>query len=101
MVGNDSWFRELAYTARFFGPEEAASHGFISKITDNQTQLDQECMKLAETIASKSPVAINVTKKSIVYSRDHTVQEGLDHIAMMNGAMMQTDDTMTAIKANL
>lgn len=37
-------------------------------------------IKLAEKIASKSPVAIQGSKLSLIYSRDHTVQEGLDHI---------------------
>lgn len=37
-------------------------------------------MDIAKVIASKSPVAVQVTKDSLVYSRDHTVQEGLDHI---------------------
>lgn len=37
-------------------------------------------LDIAHTIASKSPVAVQVTKKALVYSRDHTVQEGLDYI---------------------
>jgi len=37
-------------------------------------------MKIASDIASKSPVGIQMTKRSIVYSRDHTVQDGLNHI---------------------
>lgn len=36
--------------------------------------------ELAASIASKSPVAVQTTKKVLVYSRDHTVQEGLDYI---------------------
>jgi len=34
IVGNDSWTRELAFTARFFSPEEALEKGFLSKVTD-------------------------------------------------------------------
>jgi delta(3,5)-delta(2,4)-dienoyl-CoA isomerase len=45
---------------------------------------------MAKIIASKSPVAINISKKSIIYSRDHSVQEGLNHIALLNGVMLQT-----------
>ena len=30
VVGNDSWTRELAYTARFFTPEEALTQGYVS-----------------------------------------------------------------------
>lgn len=36
--------------------------------------------QIAQDIAAKSPVAVQGTKKSLVYSRDHGVQEGLDHI---------------------
>lgn len=37
-------------------------------------------IETAKEIAAKSPVAVQGTKKSLIYSRDHTVQEGLDHI---------------------
>jgi delta(3,5)-delta(2,4)-dienoyl-CoA isomerase len=37
-------------------------------------------MNIASDIANKSPVGIQMTKRSVIYSRDHTVQEGLDHI---------------------
>ena len=35
-------------------------------------------LQLAEKIASKSPVAVLGSKVNLNYSRDHTVQEGLD-----------------------
>lgn len=31
-------------------------------------------------IASKSPIAVQATKKNIIYSMEHTNQEGLDQI---------------------
>ena len=43
-----------------------------------------EALKLAELIASKSPIAVQATKKSLVYSLDHTNQEGLDQIVRMH-----------------
>ena len=36
---------------------------------------------------------------SIVYSRDHSVQDGLNHIALLNSVMLQTDDMAEAAKA--
>ena len=57
-------------------------------------------MDLAKTISEKSPLAVNITKKSILFSRDHTVQEGLDHIAGINGVMLQTKDCPKAVTAN-
>ena len=58
-------------------------------------------MKLAEQIANKSPVAIDTTKKSLVYSRDHSVAEGLAHIAVLNSVMLQTTDTAVAVGATM
>lgn len=40
----------------------------------------EDVTKIADVIAKKSPVAVQGTKMSMVYSRDHTVQEGLDHV---------------------
>ena len=40
-------------------------------------------LDVAEQIANKSPVAVQGTKISLNYSRDHTVQEGLDHIVRL------------------
>ena len=40
----------------------------------------KEVLLIAEKIAGKSPVAVQGTKISLNFSRDHTVQEGLDHI---------------------
>lgn len=41
-------------------------------------------IELADEIANKSPVAIQGSKLSLIYSRDHSVQEGLDHIVSFN-----------------
>jgi delta(3,5)-delta(2,4)-dienoyl-CoA isomerase len=53
-------------------------------------------MNLANLISSKSPIAVSTSKRSIVYSRDHSVEEGLQHIALLNSSMLQTDDLMIA-----
>lgn len=46
----------------------------------NRDELIKAALKVAEEIASKSPVAVQATKQNLVYSLDHTNQEGLDHI---------------------
>ena len=83
-----------------FDSKEAKENGLVSSVLELPEQALNAARSLAAVIASKSPVAVNITKKSLVYSRDHTVQEGLDHIAMLNGAMLQTVDTQKAISAN-
>ena len=100
VVGNDSWTRELSYTARFFTAQEALEKGFLSKVVDTQEECLQEAIKLATFIATKSPVAVTTTKQSLNYSRDHSVQEGLDHICWLNSVMLQTSDMEKAAMAS-
>ena len=47
VVGNDSWMRELAFTARQFDAEEALRHGLVSNIFANK----EETLKAARKIA--------------------------------------------------
>nr|XP_031836333.1 delta(3,5)-Delta(2,4)-dienoyl-CoA isomerase, mitochondrial isoform X2 [Nomia melanderi] len=99
IIGSDSLVRELVYTARKFTASEALQHGFVSRTFENQESLLEGSMELAKTIASKSPVAVQGSKLSLVYSRDHSVQEGLDHIAMLNQSMLQSEDFANAAMA--
>ncbi|XP_071573272.1 delta(3,5)-Delta(2,4)-dienoyl-CoA isomerase, mitochondrial [Temnothorax nylanderi] len=99
IVGSDSLVRELVYTARKYPATEALESGFINRMLDNEESLLNKSIEVAEDIASKSPVAVQGSKMSLVYSRDHSVQEGLDHIAMQNKAMLQSEDFLNAAMA--
>lgn len=88
VVGNDSWLREVSFTGRTFGAKEAHDKGFVSEVLENKEKLWQRAQELADFISSKSPVATAGIKQSINYSRDHTIQEGLEHIAILNGALL-------------
>lgn len=61
----------------------------------------KDVLDIAETIASKSPVAIQGTKENLVYSRDHTVQEGLDHVVSPRYLNSNQSETSKEIKTNL
>ncbi|KAG5318599.1 ECH1 protein, partial [Pseudoatta argentina] len=99
IMGSDSLVRELVYTARKYPAAEALESGFISRMLDNEESLLNKSIEVAKDIASKSPVAVQGSKMSLVYSRDHSVQEGLDHIAMHNKAMLQSEDFLNAAMA--
>ncbi|XP_067007967.2 delta(3,5)-Delta(2,4)-dienoyl-CoA isomerase, mitochondrial isoform X2 [Anabrus simplex] len=96
---NESLIRELALTGRRFDSTEAKECGLVSQLFEDKDRMIDGAIKLASEIASKSPVATQVTKRSIVFSRDHTVQEGLDHIRDWNMAMLQSEDFMKATMA--
>lgn len=55
-------------------------------------------MQIAVNIASKSPVGVQMTKRSIIYSRDHTVQEGLDHIVSKQALYIYFHEQLVLIK---
>ncbi|KAG0245349.1 protein transport protein S31 [Mortierella sp. GBA43] len=99
VVGNISWVRELCLTARNFDAAEALEHGFISKILPDPAKVVEEAIATAKLIAEKSPVAAIGTKHLLNYSRDHSVQEGLDYTAAWNMVMLTTPDLPAAAAA--
>lgn len=38
-------------------------------------------------------------KQTILYSREHTVREGLQHVKIWNSAFLQSDDLLEAMQA--
>lgn len=80
VIGNQSLVRELCLTARKMKSDEAFAQGLVSQVFSSHEEMIDHALKIAELIATKSPVAVQGTKKSIIYSMDHTNQEGLDQI---------------------
>ncbi|CAI9730031.1 delta3,5-Delta2,4-dienoyl-CoA isomerase, mitochondrial [Octopus vulgaris] len=97
IIGNQSLVRELAYTARAITSDEARDVGLVSRVFDDKAQLIKAVLDIASVIAKKSPIAIQTTKKSLLYSQDHSVQDGLDNIAALNQVMLQSEDLMKSI----
>ncbi|KAG0277839.1 putative enoyl CoA hydratase [Linnemannia gamsii] len=101
VVGNISWVRELCLTGRNFDSKEALEQGFISKVVVDHEAVLAAALATASLIAEKSPVAAIGTKHILNYSRDHTVQEGLDYVATWNQVMLTTPDLPTAAAAQM
>ena len=97
-MGNDSLVRELCLTGGNFNSSEASRIGFVSRVVDNELLLEQS-LKLCNRISSNSPVAVRGTKRSLVYSRDHTVSDGLEQIATHNALALMTNDLGEAFAA--
>ncbi|MCJ1471502.1 hypothetical protein MMC13_000141 [Lambiella insularis] len=101
VVGNYSWVKDIALTARVFGAKEAFRVGFVSDVYPQKNQAIEEGIKWASLVASKSPVAVQGTKEILNYSRDHTVQDGLRYTGVWNSAALMTRDVPTAIAASM
>lgn len=59
----------------------------------------EHVLAIAQAIAGKSPLSIRGSKQVIMYSREHSVADGLDYIATWNAGMLMSDDIKIALKA--
>ncbi|KAM6488869.1 Delta2-dienoyl-CoA-isomerase [Amanita muscaria] len=100
ITGNQSLARELTYTARNFGVDEAEKLGLLSKVVQGgREQVIAAALDLAKLIASKSPVAVANSKHLITHSRDNTVQENLRYTATWNASQLLTEDIVESVLA--
>jgi enoyl-CoA hydratase len=97
----DGVLRELAYTGRSVGAEEAQRIGLVNRTFEDTEGLLQGVLAVAREIAGKSPIAIEGTKQMISYMRDHRVEDGLEHVAIWNAAMLQSPDLKLAMAAQM
>uniref|UniRef100_A0A1I7ZT94 Delta(3,5)-Delta(2,4)-dienoyl-CoA isomerase, mitochondrial n=1 Tax=Steinernema glaseri TaxID=37863 RepID=A0A1I7ZT94_9BILA len=97
--GNNSWVRELAFSARNFGAQEALQNGLLSRVFESPEECLQASLKLASELSKKSPVAVQGTKVNLNYSRDHTVKESLEYIALWNQSQLFTEDIPKSVMA--
>lgn len=99
IVGHGSRVRELCLTGEDFDAAEALRIGFVGRISQTEGDLWPMAVSLCKRIVFNSPVAVTGTKLSLNYSRDHTVQEGLAHIASHNSIALLTDDLLPSFTA--
>jgi enoyl-CoA hydratase len=87
---------ELAYTGRNVGAAEAEKIGLVNRAFDTKEAMLEAVGQVATLIASKSPLSIRGTKQVLLHARDHTVAEGMNHIALWNAAMILSEDLQAA-----
>lgn len=90
---------ELAYTGRNMDADEAQRVGLVNRVFADRDTLLAEVRGIAASIATKSPLAVRGSKEMLLYSRDHSVQEGLNYIATWNAGMLSEQDLREGITA--
>ncbi len=98
---SDGMCRELAYTGRKMGAEEALRLGLVNQVFADREQLLAAVMDIAREIAKKSPIAVRGTKEMLLYSRDHPVSDGLNYNAAWNAGMLSMEDVLKSIEAQM
>lgn len=95
----DGVARELAYTGRDMGAAEARAVGFVNQVYADRDSLLHEVMVIAQSIAAHSPLAVRGSKEMLLYSRDHSVRDGLNYVATWNAGMLSHADLKAGIEA--
>jgi enoyl-CoA hydratase len=95
----DGVARELAYTGRRLPAERAREVGLVNEVFPSHEELVHGVLAVAREIASKSPLAVWGSKEMLLHARDHTVADGLDHIATWQTGMFQPGDMLEAFTA--
>lgn len=95
----DGLVRELAYTGRRMGADEALACGLVTRVWPTQEELVAGVLEVAREIASKSPLAVWGSKRMLTYARDHSVADALDYVATWNAGMFKAPDMVEAATA--
>eukprot|EP00029_Vermamoeba_vermiformis_P003597 TRINITY_DN14142_c0_g1_i1.p1 TRINITY_DN14142_c0_g1~~TRINITY_DN14142_c0_g1_i1.p1 ORF type:complete len:298 (-),score=20.98 TRINITY_DN14142_c0_g1_i1:94-987(-) len=88
--------REMTFTGEPINAEDALRWGLVNRVYDTQEQLLTAARSLCKRIAANSPLVVQGSKKVLQYAEDHTIEEGLDQVAMWNSAFLQSPDLIEA-----
>ena len=91
--------RELAYTGRRMGAEEAEQRGLFNAVLDDREATLKKALEVAREIAGKSPLAVHGCKRMITYARDHNTADALDYVVTWNAGMLHVEEVQAAIEA--
>ena len=91
--------KELAYTGRRLGAARALGYGLVNEVFDTQEAMLTAALQCAAEIAAKPPVAIWGTKQVVHYARDHSVDDALQQMGWVQGAIWSNAHVGEAVAA--
>lgn len=91
---------EMSLTAETYTSSEALAMGLVSKVVP-QDQLRELTTKWAQTIASRAPIATELTKKAIKSAYHSDVIQNLDLVASFQAICQRSNDHFRAINSFL
>ena len=90
--------RELALTARTIGAAEAREIGLVTRVAPSEGGLAAAALEVAAGIARKPALAAWGTKRVLVRGQAGSVQDGLEHVALWNAAMLWSRELQGALR---
>ncbi|MFT6397005.1 MAG: enoyl-CoA hydratase [Bradymonadia bacterium] len=91
--------KELAFTGRDFGSEEALQMGLLNSVHADRDELHAAAHSMATEIANNAPIAVRGIKHVLEWGIGKTVDERLDYVAIWNSAFLASADLGEAVSA--
>jgi enoyl-CoA hydratase/carnithine racemase len=91
---------EMVLTGDMISAADAMALGLVNKVVPEQALMD-EVLKLANKLASKSPLALQIGKEGLNRLQDLPYHEGLDAMDDLFATLASTDDAAEGVEAFL
>ena len=92
----DAVLREMALCGTTLDAARALALGFVNAVAEDVLEL---AMQAARAIAARAPLAVSGSKRALNFSREHTVVESLEHVALLQAGIWHTQDVFGAMQA--
>ncbi|HVF99965.1 MAG TPA: enoyl-CoA hydratase-related protein [Chloroflexia bacterium] len=89
---------DMVLTGRMLGAREALQFGLVNRVVPVEAYL-KEAVKLAKSIAEKSPIAVQMAKDAVLKAFDTPIQEGLLHERKNFYMLFSTEDQKEGMAA--
>jgi enoyl-CoA hydratase len=98
LVGEGQAMR-LVLSGELIDAREAREIGLIDVVCEDEEELDEEVYGLAESMADKSPVALEIGKKAVKASARMDLEQGIEYEAELFTSLFSTEDKNEGIDA--
>ena len=89
---------ELLLTGEFFDAEKALKYGVVNRVVAH-SELENETLKLANSIADNPPISIQIIKRAIYQSLDCSLRMHLDYICSQMAIVSELEDHKEGLNA--
>ncbi len=91
--------RELAFSGRDIYAARAKEIGLFNEVYQDREEVHKAALALATEIAQNPPLTVRGVKDVLDYSRDKSVADGLEYVAVWNSAFLASADLGEAMTA--
>ncbi len=90
--------KELTWTARKFTAEEAFEMGIVNRVVP-AARLQDEALALAQDLASRPPLAVQLGKQLLNDAHELTLEENMRRVAHAQSICLRSEDLQEAVAA--